>query len=114
MKLPSKELLEKITNDKIQLGVPIVLKDNEVVYKYASVPIHFYERHINIYELMHLMKEWAFNNGFACISGTMNGLKQKIAILTSLDVMVPKIPFTESTEFEAVTEACEWLLKETK
>ncbi len=103
MELPSKELFEEVTEitvENIHYGV----------YK-GNVEYSEHGR-INIYELMHMMKEWAYGQGYSLIS-YRNTLQVCICDIrkNGLGVFDHR---AEDTEFEAVTKACEWILKEPK
>ena len=68
-----------------------------------------YGKDINIYELMHLMKEWANNNSYL-ISSDVDGNCRSEYVYNNH----PSESYNEDTEFEAVIKACEWILKEAK
>lgn len=69
---------------------------------------------INIYELTHKCKEWAFNNSFCIMSGILNHSKTKIAVIENINIFTPKISFTANTEHESIFKACEWIMEQTK
>ncbi len=118
--LPSKELLSAVFGVK--------------VYDYGSYGNSMIEystnrgadlsryRTINIYELMHLMKEWAYDNGYAVIVykssdeyTVMVFEAERFYLNTDYLNRIVKFCTTDTdTGFEAVTKACEWILKETK
>ena len=67
---------------------------------------------INIYELMHLMKEWAWGKGFQLMSHR-NYFNNKYAIQVHEKLYRHfEAESLEDTEIETVTKACEWILKE--
>ena len=127
MKLPSKELYIDILNiDSKYKGD--TLKDG-VMHEYGFDEfdntirmVIFYEsknnpetglwspKNINIYELMHLMKEWANKKDYWCISGYEENHQGSYYCM--LKDMPDNKFFYADTEFEAVTKACEWILKQ--
>ena len=62
---------------------------------------------INVYELMHLMKQWAFVQGYI-IESDITGWYR-----VSKDECYIGVDGTTTTEPEAVTLACEFIFKET-
>jgi hypothetical protein len=75
-----------------------------------------YPRGINIYELIHMMKEWAKenNHNIASIFFDMGEwLAWEPMVYETKDQMRAQ-GFYASSEPEAVTKACEWILKEDK
>ena len=116
MEVPSKELLIEILKDEtiasINEGIPSDVKnDNEVqYYKDGLYGVVF---GINIYELMHMMKEWAWGEGYA-IGVDMLGLKSFNVNIHSLDTehKVYNKDEYQVEDFEAVTKACEWMLNQ--
>jgi len=105
MIVPSKELLSAV------LVLPIVyvqdyIEVDEVIYETEMIA-----GSINIYELQHKMKTWADTKNIAIQSYIWFG--RGISRVSSMDDNV-ELYFEESanTEFEAVTQACEWILKD--
>jgi len=112
---PSKELLSAV------LGEDVVSIDDTYEYSnnhanklyYLSSGTFGVYTSINIYELMHMMKEWAVKNEhelMSCNGGYCEAFPKK----TWDSLTKPIKEFYGDTEFEAITEACEWILKETK
>ena len=117
MILPSKELLSEVLGEDVK-NISISCGYSGNIVKYT---IENYETeedgeliyidlgtNINIYELMHLMKEWIIKTARPnCVFSTFNS--------TSLNgygaVINDEKQFFGRTEFEAVVKACEWLLK---
>ena len=104
----SKELLSEVLKKEV-IDVFKVVKSN---LRYEDTDL----QHINIYELMHLMKEWALkdNRVLTVLSGQdINGFK-----ICNIGISPNKEYFTKQfiadTEFEAVTKASEWILKQHK
>jgi len=106
---PSKELL----------GAVLGIKVNKIEYEEQQNEIVYYcnqfgraTGYINIYELMHLMKEWAWGKGFQLMSHR-NYFNNKYAIQVHEKLYRHfEAESLEDTEIETVTKACEWILKE--
>lgn len=111
--LPSKELLSAV------LGYPITASEgvsfNVLSFRadLEGIEIHGEQlRAINIYELMHLMKEWAIKNEhelMSCGGGYCESYPKSWDSLTK-----PIKEFYGDTEFEAVTKAAEWIKEQLK
>ena len=116
----SKELLSEVLGIEIVeiLGVD---KKNDLVYKimqeyknndgYESKTIGTY---INIYELAYKCKEWALDNGYTLSSNLNNENDKKhkdgkAVVFFPDNETYPEI-FDEGTEYEAIFEACQWIL----
>lgn len=101
--LPSKELLTAV------LGC-----DAEAYYYNASVIKYkidgVVEKEINIYELMHIMKEWALKQGF--YTKSQLGIEKSVANIFNIRFQDCDENFFADTELEAVTKACEWILEQ--
>jgi len=107
MLLPSKELLSAVLGIEVEGGIErIVLNDNTLTFAYSDEDMW---SDINIYELMHMMKEWAISKKVYILSNisfiggtaiTLNGSEDNL--------------FVANTELEAVTIACEWILEQQK
>ena len=72
---------------------------------------------INIYELAHKCKEWAYSQGYIISSGltpvlgvNKDGWAEVFSSSTPLDGKLHT--FKQLSEPEAVFKACEWILKE--
>jgi len=120
MVLPSKELLSSVLGKEKEDILSIRIVNNELQYYYKSLyrlgcnlKISKHKDSIiisiNIYELMHMMKEWAISkkvyilSNISFIGGTAHTIKGNENNL-----------FSANTEFEAVTKACEWILEQQK
>ena len=76
-----------------------------------------YSNQINIYELAHKCKEWAFTKGYIVISGatTSNDWCSTICKVIKENPYIEEVSHTwEQTEVEAIFKACEWILHKTK
>ena len=109
MKFPNKELLSEV------LGIDV----NEVKGIEANTPIcgcvhsdGWYDE-INIYELAHKCKEWAFDKGFVLKSykkqGALSGTYHY-----AIDINENVAEWLSNTEQEAIFKACEWIMEQTK
>ena len=99
MTLPSKELLSAVLGCEITYCHEI---NGELRYGIYT-PIGTDERTINIYELMHLMKEWALKQGYLLYS------VPTMCLIKTLSLEYIKEFSDVDTEFESVTKACEWI-----
>ena len=99
----SKELLSAVLGEEVK-SVEL-WKENSIRYFAPKDYI------INIYELMHKMKEWAVEDKGFMFSKLIN-----FGAYTQYQVSIkqPSVEaeFMGTTEFEAMTKACEWILKE--
>lgn len=119
----SKKLLSEVFNEKV-LSYNVINK--------TEIIVQFFEHDevINIYELAHKCKEWAFKNGF-CISeidylfslSKPNEPDFRANVWCILDNhkallnQTPEKPcayFDEPTQNEAIFKACEWIMENTK
>ena len=78
-------------------------------YVNSELKIDFFS--INIYELAHKCKEWAISKGW--VLHEVRNLKEYI-IYFSGDFRESSNDFRADTEHEAIFQACEWILKESK
>ena len=141
--LPTKELLSAVlgTNDyriRMMCKARSVTCRGTVLY----IPTTYGSSSINIYELMHMMKEWSADKFLPIMSEhsrswtttdiVIKGVIQRklleryskayIGLNLYLDefgrpysrATFDNEPFTAPTEPEAVTKACEWVLEHTK
>ena len=109
MQLPTKELLSAVLDiNDIDNIYSDLADDNEITYtQYANLARGTRTTDINIYELMHLMKEWARTKGYLLLSGYDNGTTW-VCECTNKSMLDT---YTKS-EPEAVTKACEWILEQ--
>lgn len=126
MKTPSKELLnaalKNYSQRKGEVVTNVELDGNFLNIYYdgstkQSIP-HGWNC-VNIYELMHLMKVWAIQEPrFIEIFSTPTVSGKGICCMVTEDFSLEEAAmhegsyFYEDTEFEAVTQACEWILKQ--
>ena len=96
----SKELYEAVT------GYRDDLIDIAICGKTIGYPGH----NVNIYELMHMCKEWAWNNGYELASFKANHSGSWFCTIRIIDIITNKITFITSTEPEAVFKTCQWVL----
>ena len=127
MKLPSAKLLNAVLSDyshrKGEVATSVELGGNYLDIYYdgnTEQCIPYGWNCINIYELMHLMKVWAWCRYGAVVISAIASLHDSLSFTFAtakihyLDKADPTVsePFTAETEFEAVTQACEWLLNQ--
>lgn len=109
----SKELLSNV----LKVDLPEYLKlfgNTDITFTNGDSMVS-----INIHELAHKCKEWAFKYGkFQIYSGRFSDCcgRNCIATVKWNEGMWRSIDFTEAEEHEAIFKACQWILdnKETK
>ena len=108
--LPSKELLSAVLGEEVDEH--IIKNNNDIVYSVHKIG-NMEITSINIYELMHMMKEWLLDG-----EGYLFTKKIQYEKYHNWQLVINKRDIVEEfmagTEFEAVTKACEWILKEIK
>ena len=109
----SKELLSEVLGCKVH-HINIEVHESTVVYHTVNPRYKDYPqpKTINIHELMHLCKEWAFNNKKEVTSGLMAATVFYQVFDTHYEVWrsVDK-EFEAPTEPEAVFKCCQWILE---
>lgn len=113
MILPSKKLMSAVLNEDV-----IELQYDEDIYGDNIIGVSRTENlfmHYNIYELMHLMKEWTGKTEyyFTIFLGGGIGIDINKKYKKGMNT-VRMISVSGSTEFEAVTKACELILEQQK
>jgi len=119
--IPSIELLSAVLGEEIAsvdvvdntvrcTVLDYIEEDGELTYIDSGA-------NISIYELMHWMKVWASKRGFELFSATTVEGKGVCCMVTEdydlEEASIHEGSYTrESTEFEAVTQDCEWILKQ--
>ena len=104
--IPSKELLSEVLGiDKVFI---IYQQDDILVYEVGGYYGDTVDYVINIYELAHKCKEWAYEKGY-----------QLASYPSGKDWYVCRDPYKEpyegdNTEPEAIFKACEWIMEQTK
>jgi len=125
----SKKLLSEVLNTnvvnivtdtkKMRYNLDGSVSDNDKIIMYLDTKWH----KINIYELAHICKEWAFDNKYVIgsIPKITESTWKKCAVnlthfyLACKDRAIYKEQgdggwFTEPTEVESIFKACEWIL----
>lgn len=102
----SKELLSEVLNHTVILEIDIDFEDSKVGYLLDNKNWYF----INIYELAHKCKEWAFKQGYSYL-----GNKGLINIYSKTETIVAIMDENVVNWFDVYIDfkACEWILKET-
>ncbi len=124
MELPSKELLSEV----LVKNVKMIITDIKVIHGQLNSSIKNSEIAIlyddtwtyeNIYELMHMMKEWAKKEGYELHSGYNGDIDVYECVISEMyeeDGVRCESSYREelgnSTEFEVVSDCCQWILKE--
>ncbi len=102
----STELLSKVLNFPFNSITDIQYDNNLLLYTTYSLPTHKYKE-INIYELAHKCKEWAFKEGFVVQSNINN--QGAYAIINDTGEI---FHIQADTELKAIFKACEWILEQ--
>ena len=105
----SNELLREVL--RLHCGIKSI-KNSEVIYWFDCIG-EIREDSINIYELAHKCKEWAYKEGFIIDTGFhkyyINQFNANCYGWVSSNISI-KQHFNECTEHEAIFKACEWIL----
>jgi len=113
MILPSKKLLSEVIN----LNVLYITDDQNGILTYgfdeSCGNMISRDSKINMYELMHLMKEWAYSKGYSLSSCRDFIVEGYSCGITNEDAGFIKT-IISNTEFEVIAKACEFILKEQK
>jgi hypothetical protein len=111
MILPSKELLSKVLGHEIiyngELDITCLNANILTYFKNGMV-----EHKINVYELMHMMKEWAFDKGYSLdvFKSDENYYEVTPRIYNEIEEEWFDCEYSISrTEFESVTKAAQWV-----
>jgi len=121
MTLPSNELLSKVLGKEVThlkfidaCDARLGLRANDIVVSFGECNATY-----NAYELMHLMKEWTLKNNFCIVSATFTAEEDDIEEnwIKGVNYAWAEIHyegklFRADTEFEAVVQSCEWVLKQ--
>ncbi len=121
----SKELLSEVLTEKLKRHNPSFKEVIESAYdkEFEALQINYlgkngviYGYMINIYDLSYKCKEWAFKNGyFLHTTMKINHITKELSYKVSIEpTEYAEYAKTSDTEPEAVFEACEWILKNTR
>ena len=108
MELPSRELLSAILGFKVTKIVDIQQdSDGYEDYEFGTIMLFNGDgRHhskINIYELMHMMKVWAYDSGMPLTIIWANHI-------VHVRIGEKRFYANEKDEYDGVRQACEWIL----
>ena len=114
----SKELLNKVLN--IEIVSYQMKQKNILAYEYNKVSKNqwsgktFCNRSINIYELSHKCKKWAFKNGYWLSVRLYEPNGFNIVIFSHIHSQLQKDlkEINDKTEPEAIFKACQWILEQ--
>lgn len=98
----SKELLSEVLGSKV---LNYSCNSKSIYYDYIEDGITYTSYNINIYELAHKCKKWAFDKGYI-----LSSHKNCCYIYSSLMTFIDE--FNDNSEIEAIIKACEWTRKE--
>ena len=109
--LPSKEVLTEILKENVkevyEIGSNPNFKDNTLLFNLNGCGELC---NINIYELAHKCKEWAYNDKSLCgYSIELKSYKSEFGYWLC-ELMSEDITFSGDTEPEAIFAACQWII----
>ena len=133
----SKELLSEVLGEDVRLGIYTTVEsdEDELVQHIMKIEIYgnrvsywrYYKEwddgstmvrcQINIYELQHLCKEWAFTQGYELRSGRDIDVKEELCYFCEYK-QERQLDYTDGdyfladNELDSVMKTCEWVLKE--
>ena len=108
----SKNIFQEVMKLKLKDGWDdITIKDNKVNY-WLPDGEYFIPEDINIYELSHKCKVWAFSKGYPFNVYYKNDYFERCEPKYDIDLYNHRKSFCNDTEPEAIFKACEWILKE--
>lgn len=105
----SKKLLSEVLDIAEQTINKVYINYNKIIITFYASPVDgIKEVEINIYELAHRCKEWAFNEfGYVLQSSYWGEDDNAVCIFAMHD-----LEFHGKTEYDAIFKACEWILKQ--
>ena len=107
----SKELLSEVLGKEVTY-VSIIDNICEYEYKVSGV---YTRKAINIYELAHEAKEWAYNQEIFNFHISISREYKQYIAETGYGFGTPhSIDFRAFTEHEAIFQCCEWVLEQIK
>jgi len=120
-----KELLSEIYNiENCRISRKVenyaIINDNTIAIKFYMEDGH---KHVNIYELAHKCKEWAYRNKYVISSGLSKATDDTIeydCIIEHFNTYYCQEDknahkqFVSDTEQEAIFQACKWILERIK
>ncbi len=117
MELPSKELLESVLDSRLERNCIFNENTNDIVYAKISEFSGSEICDLNIYELMHLMKEWIRSRGYEIqikLIERDGNVFIEFVDWRDGDSKFGEDVFKGRTEWEAMVVFAEWILKESK
>lgn len=109
-KVISKELLSEILDeagDFWQINTFKIIRKNELYIELGTFDEDFNQVSINIHELAHKCKEWAFNEYLFIISSEKHACNW--CAFANNEVTKTSKEFYEPSEPEAIFKACQWI-----
>ena len=107
----SKELLSEVLGKKV---VFVELEETNTINAMFGID----GKLINIYELSHKCKEWAFDKGYALLSGIDNKTFEVPKTVCTANYKLYNSwsykCFYADTETETIFKACEWIMEQNK
>ena len=103
----SKELVSEV----FKLNICEAYIENNKLYFDMGLPLI---QSINIYELVHMCKEWAFDKGYPFNVLYRHDYWDRCELKYDVDLYNHRKSFCSDIEDEAIIKACEWILEQNK
>lgn len=106
----SKELLSEVLSNNVK-----GLKSFGMSADESNLILQFNDMDdvINIYELAHKCKEWAYNNGYSIVSG-IDTIGNNICYAMKITGYSQDYYYEQSESYDDVFKACEYILEQNK
>ena len=103
----SKELVSEV----FKLNICEAYIENNILYFDMGLPLI---QSINIYEFVHMCKEWAFDKGYPFNVLYRHDYWDRCELKYDVDLYNHRKSFCSDIEIEAVIKACNWILENSK
>ena len=103
----SKELVSEV----FKLNICEAYIENNILYFDMGLPLI---QSINIYEFVHMCKEWAFNKGYPFNVLCRHDYWDRCELKYDVDLYNHRKSFCSDIEVEAIINACNWILEDLK
>ena len=101
----SKELVSEV----FKLNICEAYIENNILYFDMGLPLI---QSINIYEFVHMCKEWAFDKGYPFNVLYRYDYWDRCELKYDVDLYNHRKSFCSDIEVEAIIKACNWILEE--
>ena len=103
----SKELVSEV----FKLNICEAYIENNILFFDMGLPLI---QSINIYEFVHMCKEWAFNKGYPFNVLCRHDHWDRCELKYDVDLYNHRKSFCSDIEVEAIINACNWILEDLK